>query len=117
MKTVTMEEVKLIRALRQRRDEYACAIGRALVEGEQYRRELKFGRRVNDEKRGASLVEFERIKSNYMAKIDANGAEEVGVATQALRAAGVDPESATYSIDVNNGRILKLVGGVWREVE
>jgi hypothetical protein len=117
MKTVPMDAVKAIRALRERRDQYACSIGRALVEGEEYRKSLRFGRKANDLKRGASLVEFERIKARYMQKIDENGAEEVAIATGALRDAGVDPDGATYMIDVNNGCVLVLRAGEWVEVE
>lgn len=104
------------RDLQRRRNEQAFIAGQALLEHEQRRKEIlvRFHNvKERNERLGALHYEFRSITDNCLRLVEASGRDEAALGEQAICALGLDFNSGTFRIDIDNGAVLRLADSKW----
>lgn len=118
-KHISMERLTALRLCVQRKDQAAHGIGVMVIET---LRENQKAESAPDEyaklvRRGAIFTESSKRLDHFMAVVERADRDQGQMGELAMREVGVDPSKATYTIDLNNGLILRLVNGDWQPVE
>lgn len=70
----------------------------------------------DEQEAGAALVELFRMGKLALRDIESSEAKQVACVTSALKALGVDVKQASYTVDPEDGRVLKLRDGQWTAI-
>jgi len=117
VKKISDSHLDQLKAQQAVRDAAAFAFGSASIEFElEKHRIFAPGQEDKTLRYGALCVELDGHRERCLLIVARSKKLTDALGSEAMREAGVDPESATYTIDLSTGAVLRLEGQTYVEV-